>query len=105
CVMRDPPDGYVCAQASPCQGEGRCTGSTCVRPDAHPLLSSWDYDSALVQDPDGGQSAQQYRDLVLEPQGAVSLMGFFQAPPKLRANTNEPHVGLEGPTRRCMLWN
>lgn len=105
CVMRDPPDGYVCAQASPCQGEGRCVQSSCVRPPASELTSSWNYDSFNSTEADAGASSQQYHDFVLEPGGAVSLMGFFQAPPKLRANTPGMTEGVDGPARRCMLWN
>jgi outer membrane protein assembly factor BamB len=105
CVMRDPPDGYVCAQASPCQGEGRCVASACVRPPAVPLESSWDYDSMSSRGPDAGAPLMQYHDFVLEPQGQVSLMGFFQAPPLLRANTTAAVAGGEGPSRRCMIWN
>jgi hypothetical protein len=104
CVMRDPPDGYVCAQASPCQGEGRCAASACVRPAATELTSSWDYDSLFSGDADGGV-VQQYHDFVLEPGGAMSLMGFFQAAPRLRANTPAAVDGVEGPSRRCELWN
>lgn len=105
CVVRDPPDGYVCAQASPCQGEGRCQESTCVRPEATVLNESWRLDSMESPDPDAGIPPQQYHDFVVEPQGQVSLMGFFQAPPKLRANTAQSVDGVEGAARRCMLWN
>ncbi len=105
CVVRDPPDGYVCAQASPCQGEGRCEASACVRPPATVLGESWSLDSALSPDPDAGTLPLQYHDFVLEEQGQVSLMGFFQAPPRLRANTAQAVEGIEGASRRCMLWN
>ncbi|MBL8957277.1 MAG: tenascin-X [Myxococcaceae bacterium] len=104
CVMRDPPDGYVCAQASPCQGEGRCEASTCVRDPATVLGDSWSFDSAASH-PDAGESPTQYHDFVLEPDGQVSLMGFFSSPPRLRANTPRAVDGAEGSSRRCMLWN
>lgn len=104
CVERDPPDGYLCAQASPCQGEGHCSGSTCVRPPPAPLGPAWSFDSAASGDPDGGVLPEQFHDLVLEASGAVSLSGFFFSTPRLRANTEAASVA-QGPVRRCMLWN
>ncbi len=103
CVMRDPPDGYICAEASPCQGEGRCVGSLCERGAAVPLMSSWDYDSYYPQY-DGG-TVEQLHDFVVEASGAVTLSGFFQAPAHLRANTPAATEAQEGVSRRCELWN
>ncbi|MFB1480386.1 hypothetical protein [Corallococcus sp. RDP092CA] len=39
CRTVTPPDGFVCAQATPCQDEGRCSAGECVRPDAGDLES------------------------------------------------------------------
>lgn len=103
CVERDPPDGYVCAEASPCQGEGRCAGSSCVRPPATPLSPAWSFDSQATEDPDAGLPAEQLHDFVAEPSGAISLSGFFFTSPRLRANTEAP-ARVDGPVRRCMLW-
>ena len=104
CVVRNPPDGYVCAQASPCQGEGRCSGSTCQRGPATVLTENWSFDSAATGDVDAGVAAQQLHDFVLEPSGALSMMGFFQTAPQLRVNTAH-RAQAEGPARRCMVWN
>lgn len=103
CVVRDPPDGYVCAQASPCQGEGRCQGSVCNRPTATVLSANFSFDSLGASATDGGGSAEELHDFVLEPSGAMSVSGFFHSPPRLRINTAAPSVA-EGPVRRCMLW-
>lgn len=103
CVTRDPPDGYLCAEASPCQGEGHCKGSTCERPAARALQPAWSFDSATAASPDAGTGPVELHDLVLEPSGAVTLLGFFQTPARLRANTpsarSAPFTG-----RRCSLW-
>lgn len=103
CVTRDPPDGFVCAEASPCQGEGRCTGSACVRPPAGTLSTSWTYDSSAMAGNDAGTAVEELHDFVLEPQGAVTMMSFFQTPAKLRANTA---AAKSAPftSRRCALW-
>ncbi len=97
CVTRDPPDGYVCAPASPCQGEGRCSGSVCERPAAVALTPSWTFDSTAMADP------PDLHDFVLEPDGAVSLMGFFEVP-RFRADGANPVKG-QTPARRCIVWN
>ncbi|MBI3182884.1 MAG: tenascin-X [Myxococcales bacterium] len=97
CVQRDPPDGFVCAQASPCQGEGRCSGAQCLRPPAVPLTPSWSYDSAA------GSSPPELHDFIIEPSGALSLMGFFEVP-RLRASGTTPRSAATQ-ARRCILWN
>ncbi|RKH54918.1 hypothetical protein D7V93_24315, partial [Corallococcus llansteffanensis] len=43
CRTVTPPDGFVCAPATPCQGEGTCSAGECMRPDAgdlEPLFSA-----------------------------------------------------------------
>ncbi len=103
CVVRDPPDGYVCAQASPCQGEGRCAGSVCSRPVPTVLQPSWSYDSVGPVAPDGSSASEELHDFVLEPSGAMSLSGFFRSAPRLRINTPQASQA-DGPVRRCLLW-
>ncbi len=105
CVTRDPPDGFICEEASPCRDEGRCQGERCVhRQPEQTLQPTWSFDSAATALPDGG-SALQYQDLVLEPDGQLSLSGFFNhSPAILRANTL-PVRAPEGDSRRCILWN
>lgn len=106
CVVRDPPDGYVCAEASPCQGEGRCIADTCVHESpATPLVPSWTFDSTTTGDADAGVAALELHDFVMEPSGAMSLGGFFQAAPILRANTADAIAAPLGASRRCILWN
>jgi hypothetical protein len=107
CVVRDPPEGYTCAQASPCQGAGTCVNDQCVRPPATPLTARWSFDSAAP--PDGGVSMTQFtppqlHDFVMEPNGEMTLTGFFQTPAVLRANTSSPRPAPLGVSRRCILW-
>lgn len=97
CQERDPPDGYVCAEASPCQGEGFCQGSDCVKPPAIPLTANWSLDSALPE------TALNLHDFILEPSGELSLMGFFSRP-IVRASAAAA-LPLDGTARRCIEWN
>jgi hypothetical protein len=101
CVVRDPPDGYVCAQASPCQERGVCVGDVCVRPQASALVPRWSFDSAAVVD--SGVPVQLH-DFVMEPNGDMTLGGFFQTPVVLRANTENTKSTPLGVSRRCILW-
>ncbi|RUO93583.1 hypothetical protein D7Y11_08910 [Corallococcus sp. AB018] len=39
CRSVTPPDGFVCAPATPCQDEGKCSAGECMRPDAGDLES------------------------------------------------------------------
>ena len=106
CVLRNPPEGYLCAEASPCQGQGRCLNDLCVRSGPqNPLTASWSFDGRAVAEADGGTRETQLHDFVLEPSGAMTLSGFFQSAAWLRANTPGGHAALDGPSRRCILWN
>ncbi|GMU58530.1 MAG: hypothetical protein AMXMBFR34_02930 [Myxococcaceae bacterium] len=104
CKVRDPPDGYVCAEASACQAEGRCAGNTCVREEPSPLNSAWTFDATTTGDVSMGVPPLELHDFVLEPSGAASLSGFFQAATILRANTANALTAPLGPSRRCILW-
>jgi hypothetical protein len=95
CVKRNPPDGFVCAPASPCQGEGTCQGSTCVRPQAMPLVPDWTYDARAEN--------KELHDLLVGPQGDVTLAGFFARP--VLGATEDSRVESLVTGRRCMLWN
>ncbi|MGA9522296.1 MAG: tenascin-X [Myxococcaceae bacterium] len=98
CVVRDPPDGYVCAEPSPCQGAGICAGSTCVRPQPTDLQSSWSYDSY-----GDGLAPTLLHDFLIEPDGDVALMGFFSQP-VVNATSATP-LPLNATARRCIGWN
>ncbi|HYX93061.1 MAG TPA: tenascin-X, partial [Myxococcaceae bacterium] len=98
CVVRDPPDGFVCDLGSPCREPGICRGSACVQADATPLSPKWSLDSGAAPD-----TTHWLHDFVLEPSGEMSLMGFFSHP-SLRANGPSP-VDLAATARRCILWN
>lgn len=100
CVVRDPPDGYVCAEASPCQDEGLCQGNTCVQPPPTTLAPTWSFDSTAAA-PDGG-SPPHLHDMVMEPTGELSLLGFFE-PSHLR-KTGTQNVVLPAAPRRCIGW-
>ncbi|HZI07900.1 MAG TPA: tenascin-X, partial [Archangium sp.] len=95
CVKRDPPDHFVCAPASPCQGEGRCRGSVCEQPPAKPLVPDWTYDAAAED--------RKLHDLLVGPEGDVTLAGFFEKPVLDAAGKGPVHAQVTG--RRCMLWN
>lgn len=95
CVERDLPDGFVCAQASPCQGEGRCRGVECQRPPAAALTPDWQYDGQLT--------GRQMHDLMVGPEGEIILAGFF-TPPLLDA-AGPGQVTATVSARRCALWN
>lgn len=105
CVTRRPPNGYLCAEASPCQGEGHCQNDVCVRAPPVLLRPSWTFDSRDLADPDAGVPPAQYHDFVLEGSGAATLGGFFFSPMMLRANTPSPMLAPLGASRRCILWN
>lgn len=94
CVKRDPPNGYLCASASPCQGEGRCLGSVCQRPPSVALSPSFGFSAA--------QQQLKLHDFVLEPSGEISLLGFFEKP-LLRAGGAGQRISST-PARRCILW-
>lgn len=98
CVTRDPPDGFVCEKASPCQGEGVCSGSTCVRPPATTLSSNFD----LIAN-SSAASPPELHDLMLEPDGSLTLSGFYERP-RLRINTPGART-MEAGVRRCIQWN
>lgn len=100
CVVRDPPDGYVCAEASPCQDRGLCVNDECVRPPASALTPRWSFDSSSI---DAGTPTQLH-DFVMEPNGDMTLGGFFQTPVVLRANTPNARPAPLGVSRRCILW-
>jgi hypothetical protein len=51
-----------------------------------------------------GVPALELHDFVLEPSGAASLSGFFQAATILRANTPNAITAPLGPSRRCIFW-
>ncbi len=95
CVARNLPDGFICAPATPCQGEGRCQGPTCVRPEPTPLSPDWTYDAAA--------SGLALHDFVVGPTGDVTLAGFFENVVINAASDAPVQSTVAG--RRCMLWN
>ncbi len=97
CELRDPPDGFRCQAQSPCGQVGRCNGTACELSAPVPLKASWSLDAT------SSPSMQEWGDFLLEPDGAVSVFGFF-ATPRLRASS--PAAVPAGATaRRCLLWN
>ncbi|MEW5740947.1 MAG: tenascin-X [Myxococcota bacterium] len=104
CVVRDPPDGFVCAEASACQDEGRCVGDRCVRADPSTLSPTWTFDATTTGNPQMSVPPLELHDFVLEPSGAASLSGFFQASTIIRANTANALTAPLGPSRRCIFW-
>lgn len=98
CVERDPPDGFICAPATPCRGEGRCEDERCVMPPGRPLTARW---SAPTPGDDGG-STEVWHDLFLEPDGGVVLSSYFATPPMVQAPAGPR---LSQPSRRCIAWS
>ncbi len=101
CVVRDPPDGFVCKEASPCQGAGTCQNDTCVVPPPTTLSADWNYN--VAPDPVLG-AREKLHDYVLDADGRMAMTGFMQ---RLVVNAGTPAVKrLENTAaRRCVLWN
>lgn len=95
CVMRNLPDGFVCAPATPCQGEGRCQGPTCVRPPPTALQPDWSLDAQA--------EGLGVHDFMVGPTGDVTLAGFFENVVMDAAGPSPVRSSVAG--RRCMLWN
>ncbi|XXF78201.1 tenascin-X [Myxococcaceae bacterium GXIMD 01537] len=95
CVERNLPDGFVCAPASPCQGEGRCAGPVCVRPEASAIQPDWTFDAAA--------EGVALHDFVVGPTGDITLAGFFENIVIDSAGPAPVRGTVAG--RRCMLWN
>lgn len=95
CVERRLPEGFVCAPATPCQGEGRCLGSVCARPEPIALAPDWTFDAAT--------EGLVLHDFVVGPTGDITLAGFFGHVVIDAAGPAPVRSTLE--TRRCMLWN
>lgn len=95
CARRDLPDGFICAAASPCQAEGRCRGPVCERPAAVSLEPDWILDSR--------SRGMNLHDLLVGPEGDVTLAGFYTSA-LLDAAAPVPMLSGDA-ARRCMLWN
>lgn len=98
CVERDPPDGFVCAPASPCRGEGRCQNDVCVLPVATPLPLAWTAGGPLE---DGGVG-DSWSDVFIDQDGGVVLSSYFATPPMLQAPLGQR---LPRGSRRCIAWS
>ena len=95
CVERNLPDNFVCARATPCQAEGRCKGPVCERPPATALSPNWTFDAM--------EQGRELHDMMVWPDGNVTLTGFFENP-MLNAAAALP-LETRDTARRCMLWN
>jgi hypothetical protein len=95
CRVQDLPDGFVCASATPCQGEGRCNGPVCERPAPTVLASEWTFNA--------DERAVELHDMMIWPDGTVTLSGFFGKP--LQDAAGGTPLEARDPARRCMLWN
>ncbi|MCE9668476.1 tenascin-X [Myxococcus stipitatus] len=95
CTRQDPPDRFLCAPATPCQGEGRCKGSVCEQPPAVALTTDWSLDSSAL--------GLGLHDLLVGPRGDVALMGFYTS--ALLDATSPTPARTRDAGRRCMLWN
>jgi hypothetical protein len=65
CRSVTPPEGFVCAPATPCQDEGKCSAGECVRPD--PVELEPDFSAALG----GAPIAEDGGPVVLADDGTV----------------------------------
>ncbi|HLM67217.1 MAG TPA: hypothetical protein VK358_06805, partial [Longimicrobium sp.] len=95
CTVQDLPDGFVCAPATPCQGEGRCEGPVCARPPPTVLEPNWTFDA--------DEQGLSLHDMMIWPDGKVTLSGFFGRP--LHDAASENPLEARSTARRCMLWN
>ncbi|MCC6336041.1 MAG: hypothetical protein IT380_18885 [Myxococcales bacterium] len=100
CALRDPPDDFICADESPCQGEGRCLANQCVRPPAIPLAPTWQRGESQ---PDGGP-AEAWSDLLVEADGGITLSSYFISQQLLGATSANPVSLPQGTARRCIHW-
>lgn len=98
CVNRDPPDGFRCAEATPCSTEGVCSGSTCVQAAPTKLSANWSLNSALSNSP-----PTELHDILMEPDGSMTLAGFYERP-RIRINSPLART-MQAGVRRCILWN
>lgn len=99
CVLRDPPDGFVCAEESPCAGEARCVGDVCRAQTTTTLSPTW---STGTEPLDGG-AFQAWSDLMIAPDGGITVSSYFMTPPRLAVNSVAPLV-LPTSARRCIHW-
>jgi len=100
CQERPSPANTICAEASPCQGPGRCEGNTCVRPPATVLTADWSLDGRGT----GGAPRIALHDLWMDADGEVSLEGWPAEQPLLRASSPDPVWGFTS-SRRCLGWD
>lgn len=96
CVNRDPPDGFRCAEPSPCSAEGVCQASSCVQPPPSPLTATWSFNA--------NTAPLELHDLLIEPDGSTTLTGFYEKP-LIRANHPTLSRAMSAGVRRCILWN
>ncbi len=99
CVPRDPPDGFRCAEATPCRGEGRCVADVCVTPPASPLAVTW----TLGAPTEDGGVGDQWSDAFVADDGGVVLSSYFSTAPMVNAGPLGQR--LPRPARRCIAWN
>ncbi|MFP2904284.1 tenascin-X [Pyxidicoccus sp. 3LFB2] len=92
---QDLPDLARCEAASPCQGEGICNGAVCERPAVVPLTTDWTYDAR--------STGEQLHDMLVGPEGDVTLAGFYASP--VMDAAGDRTVRSRDAARRCMLWN
>ncbi len=98
CVVRHPPDGFICAEASPCTAAGHCHGELCVQPPERQLTATWALDVPAL---DGGPN-DAWSDLLVSADGGVTLSSYFLSVPTL--NVNRQAVPLRSAARRCIAW-
>lgn len=99
CVARDPPDGFLCAEATPCRGEGRCEGEVCVTPPATPLELGW----SLGGPTEDGGVGDQWSDVFISVDGGVTLSSYFATSPMVQAGPMGQRLPMG--SRRCIAWN
>jgi Dictyostelium (slime mold) repeat len=73
CHELPTPEGFLCAPATPCQGEGHCTGGECVRPDAGTLKPEW---SVALGTPSGPVTPEPARMATLSGNVFFPLCGL-----------------------------
>jgi hypothetical protein len=104
CVETSLQPGDLCAEASPCQGEGRCSEAlVCVRPPLQPLARDYARDTRGERLPNPDRAAT-YHEFWMDAEGEMTLAGWPSGPPVLGATTPTPLVSSTS-TRRCLLWN
>lgn len=103
CTRQAAPDGFVCAEASPCQGQGVCLAQVCERPPARQV--TWDFmRDTRGEAGDGPGGRNTLHEFWMDEEGRMTLAGWPYGTPVLDATEPTRAVVATSRARRCLLW-